>query len=70
MSNAKGNGTVEKVTGAVKEKVGEITGNTKLQTEGLVEKVGGAAKEVAEDAKGAVEGVKKGVKNLLDKEEK
>ena len=49
--------------GSVKEGLGKLTGDTKTEAEGT-------AKEVAEDAKEAVEGAIKGVKNIFHKDDK
>ena len=51
--------------GAVKEGVGKVIGDEKLEKEGAAEKVVSKVKEVAEDAKDAVEGVK----NMLHKDD-
>ena len=50
--------------GAVKEGVGKVIGDEKLEKEGAAEKVVSKVKEVAEDAKDAVEGAIEGVKNI------
>ena len=55
---------------AVKEKVGELTGDEKTEKEGTAEKVISKVKEVAEDAKDAVEGAIEGVKNMVKKDDK
>ena len=56
--------------GAVKEGVGKVIGDEKLEKEGAAEKVVSKVKEVADDAKDAVEGAIEGVKNMLHKDEK
>ena len=56
--------------GAVKEGVGKVIGDEKLEKEGAAEKVVSKVKEVAEDAQDAVEGAIEGVKNMLHKDEK
>ena len=38
-------GTIHEVKGAVKEKVGNLTGNPDLEVEGKIEKVGGAVQK-------------------------
>lgn len=43
MSDNRIEGAVKKATGAVKEAAGKLTGDEKLQAEGVVEKVVGAA---------------------------
>ena len=55
---------------AVKEKVGELTGDEKTEKEGTAEKVISKVKEVAEDAKDAVEGAIEGVKNMIKGDDK
>ena len=55
--------------GAVKEGVGRVIGDEKLEKEGAAEKVVSKVKEVAEDAKDAVEGAIEGVKNMLHKDD-
>ena len=49
--------------GSVKEGLGKLTGDKKTEAEGVAEKV-------AEDAKEAVEGAIKGVKNIFHKDDK
>ena len=60
---------VEQAKGSVKEGVGELTGDEKLEKEGTAEKVIAKVKEVAKDAKDAVEGAVDGVKNAVKKDE-
>ena len=55
--------------GAVKEGVGKVIGDEKLEKEGAAEKVVSKVKEVAEDAKDAVEGAIAGVKHMLHKDD-
>ena len=63
--------------GALKENVGKLTGDKKLESEGAVEKTTAKVKEaahdvaedlkkVAEDVKDAVEGALDGLKNSVD----
>ena len=52
--------------GAVKEGVGKVIGDEKLEKEGAAEKVVSKVKEVAKDA---VEGAIEGVKNMLHKDD-
>ena len=56
--------------GALKENVGKLTGDKKLETEGAVEKTTAKVKDVAEDVKDAVDGAISGVKNVLHKDDK
>ena len=60
---------LEQAKGSVKEGVGELTGDEKLEKEGTAEKVIAKVKEVARDAKDAVEGAVDGVKNAVKKDE-
>ena len=53
---------LDQAKGSVKEGVGKLTGDEKLEKEGAAEKVVSKVKEVAEDAKDAVEGAIEGVK--------
>ena len=55
--------------GSVKEGVGKLTGDEKLEKEGTAEKVTSKVKEVIVDAKDAVEGAIEGVKNVVKKDE-
>ena len=57
---------LNQVKGSVKEGFGKLTGDKKTEAEGTAEKV--ASK--AEDAKEAVEGAIKGVKNIFHKDDK
>ena len=57
---------LDQVKGAVKENVGKLTGDKKLETEGAVEKTTAKVKDVAEDVKDAVEGALDGLKNSVD----
>ena len=59
----------DEIKGSVKEGVGKLTGDEKLEKEGAAEKVVSKVKEVAEDAKDAVEGAIEGVKNAIKKDE-
>ena len=57
---------LDQVKGAVKENVGKLTGDKKLESEGAVEKTTAKVKDVAEDVKDAVEGALDGLKNSVD----
>ncbi len=54
MSKERIEGTTQKGVGALKEGVGKVLGNEKLQAEGIADKVEGAAKEAVGKAKDAV----------------
>jgi uncharacterized protein YjbJ (UPF0337 family) len=47
-------GAADKVKGAIKDKVGKLTGDKKLQTEGKIDKAKGSAHKVAGDVRDAV----------------
>ena len=59
---------LNQVAGSIKEGVGKLTGDKKLESEGATEQVVSKVKEVAEDAKDAVEGAIEGVKNIFKKD--
>lgn len=52
--------------GALKENVGKLTSDKKLESEGAVEKTTAKVKDVVEDVKDAVEGALDGLKNSVD----
>jgi uncharacterized protein YjbJ (UPF0337 family) len=52
-------GAADKAKGAVKDAVGGLTGDTKLQTEGKVDKAKGAVRTAVGDVKDAVKDAKK-----------
>jgi uncharacterized protein YjbJ (UPF0337 family) len=63
-------GTVDKVKGSVKDSVGSVTGNTRMQAEGKMDKAKGHAEDMADRVdKGAhkVSEAAKGVKDSLKK---
>ena len=60
---------LDQAKGLVKEGVGKLTGDEKLEKEGTTEKVDSKVKEVVVDAKDAVEGAIEGVKNVVKKDE-
>ena len=60
---------LDQAKGSVKEGVGKLTGDEKLEKEGTAEKVTSKVKEVIANAKNAVEGAIKGVKNVVKKDE-
>ena len=61
---------LNQVKGAVKENVGKLTGDKKMESEGAVEKTTAKVKDVAEDVKDAVEGAISGLKNALGDDDK
>jgi uncharacterized protein YjbJ (UPF0337 family) len=46
-------GSIDKAKGAVKDAVGGLTGDTKLQTEGKIDKAKGEARQAVGDVKDA-----------------
>ena len=60
---------LDQAKGSVKEGVGKLTGDEKLEKEGTTEKVASKVKEVVVDAKDALEGAIEGVKNVVKKDE-
>ena len=60
---------LDQAKGSVKEGIGKLTGDEKLEKEGTAEKVTSKVKEVIVDVKDAVEGVIEGVKNVVKKDE-
>lgn len=61
---------IDQAKGAIKESVGKVTGDKKIETEGAAEKAASKFKEVAEDVKDAIEGTVEGVKNIVNKDKK
>ena len=59
---------IDQAKGAVKEGVGKLTGDKKIEKEGAAEKAAAKVKEVAEDVKDAIEGTIEGVKNVINKD--
>ncbi len=49
-------GTTDKIKGTVKETVGKVTGNERLETEGQTDQVKGEAKNAARDVQDAAKG--------------
>ncbi|MGY3819043.1 CsbD family protein [Gemella morbillorum] len=60
---------LDQAKGSVKEGIGKLTGDEKLEKEGTAEKVTSKVKEVIVDVKDAVEGAIEGVKNVVKKDE-
>lgn len=59
---------LDQAKGAVKEGVGKVTGDKKMELEGAVEKVAAKVKEVGESVKDSVEGAAEGLKNAVSKD--
>lgn len=67
MSDEKIKAKLDQVKGGIKQGVGKITGNKKLETEGMVEKTIAKGKEVVDDIKEGTEGAVDSIKKALDK---
>ena len=61
---------IDQVKGALKEGLGKVSGDKKIEKEGAAEKVTSKVKEVAEDVKDAIDGTIEGVKNVVNKDKK
>ena len=61
---------IDQVKGALKEGLGKVSGDKKIEKEGAAEKVTSKVKEVAEDVKDAIEETIEGVKNVVNKDQK
>ena len=60
---------IDQAKGAVKETVGKLTGDKKVEKEGAAEKAAAKVKEFAKDTKDAVEGTIDGIKkSTVDKD--
>ena len=59
---------LDQAKGAVKEGVGKVTGDKKMELEGAVEKVAAKVKEIGESVKDSVEGAAEGLKNAVSKD--
>jgi uncharacterized protein YjbJ (UPF0337 family) len=54
MNKGRTQGTIDEVAGSAKRKAGDLTGNTKLQVEGMVQQVKGKVENAWGKAKDAV----------------
>lgn len=54
MNKDRVNGTIDEVVGSTKRKAGELTGNTKLQVEGMAQQVKGKVENALGKTKDAV----------------
>ena len=61
---------IDQAKGAVKEGLGKVTGDTKMEKEGTakVKEIAEDAKKLTEDVQDAVEGTIDGVKNIINKD--
>ena len=69
MSEEKLKAKLDLAAGSLKEKVGKVTGDKKLEAEGFVDKTIAKGKELADDAKETVEGVVDSIKDKLKSKE-
>ena len=65
MSEEKLKAKLDQAAGSLKEKVGKVTGDKKLEAEGFVDKTIAKGKELADNAKETVEGVVDSIKDKL-----
>ena len=68
MSEKKYDSKLNQVKGSLKEGFGKVTGDEKLEKEGLAEKTIAKGKELASDVKESAEGAVEGVKKALHKD--
>ena len=61
---------IDQAKGALKEGVGKVSGDKKIEKEGAAEKVTSKIQEGAEDVKDAIDGTIEGVKNVVNKDQK
>ena len=61
---------IDQAKGALKEGLGKVSGDKKIEKEGAAEKAAAKVKEVAEDVKDAIDGTIEGVKNVVNKDQK
>ncbi|MDY2775894.1 MAG: CsbD family protein [Streptococcus infantarius] len=67
MSDEKIKAKLDQVKGGIKQVVGKVTENKKLEAEGMVEKTIAKGKEVVDDIKEGTEGAVDSIKKALDK---
>lgn len=67
MSDEKIKAKLDQVKGGIKQVVGKVTENKKLEAEGMVEKTIAKGKEIVEDIKEGSEGAVDSIKKALDK---
>lgn len=59
-------GTLDKLTGKIKEAVGHLTGNHEMEAEGKLDQVKGSAQKTAGDAQDVAEDAKDRLKKAFD----
>ncbi|MCO4625626.1 CsbD-like protein [Streptococcus infantarius subsp. infantarius] len=67
MSDEKIKAKLDQVKGGIKQVVGKVTENKKLEAEGMVEKTIAKGKEIVDDIKEGSEGAVDSIKKALDK---
>ena len=67
MSDEKIKAKLDQVKGGIKQVVGKVTENKKLEAEGMVEKTIAKGKEVVDDIKEGTEGAVDSIKKARDK---
>ena len=67
MSDEKIKAKLDQVKGGIKQVVGKVTENKKLEAEGIVEKTIAKGKEIVDDIKEGSEGAVDSIKKALDK---
>ncbi|HAK40000.1 CsbD-like protein [Streptococcus infantarius subsp. infantarius] len=67
MSDEKIKAKLDQVKGDIKQVVGKVTENKKLEAEGMVEKTIAKGKEIVDDIKEGSEGAVDSIKKALDK---
>ncbi len=67
MSDEKIKAKLDQVKGGIKQVVGKVTENKKLEAEGMVEKTIAKGKEIIDDIKEGSEGAVDSIKKALDK---
>ena len=67
MSDEKFKAKLDQVKGGIKQVVGKVTENKKLEAEGMVEKTIAKGKEIVDDIKEGSEGAVDSIKKALDK---
>ena len=63
MAGTDDRGIVDKVTGAIKENLGKVTGDRRTETEGKTDRTKGEVKETTHDVKDSVRGVADSLSN-------
>lgn len=67
MSDEKIKAKLDQVKGGIKQVVGKVTENKKLEAKGMVEKTIAKGKEIVDDIKEGSEGAVDSIKKALDK---